>query len=303
MKGLILTAKHHDGFVLWPSRFTEHSVKRSPWKNGEGDVVGELAQRLRGRGAEVRRLSLALGSQSRGLRPASVHRLLPQPAARAADQYGTVFEVWFDGANGGDGYYGGARETAKDRRRDLLRLGRTPGRSCAAAAERRDVQRRGPGYSLGRQRRGRRVRHVLESDRPRRDLSRRTRTTRGWPRARPSGTDWAPPEVDVSIRPGWFYHPAEDDKVKTRRHAGRDLRAVRRPRRQPAPEHPAGSPRIDSGHRRGAASRVRRARLQRLTGPISHATAAATSPGGARLRAAIRRDPTSTTAAIDVLGD
>ena len=110
MKGLILTAKHHDGFCLWPSRYTEHSVKNSPWKGGQGDVVQGNLCSLPTPGIEVRRISLALGPQSQRLRPARIRHLLPQSVAGTADEYGDIFTVWFDGANGGDGFYGGARE-------------------------------------------------------------------------------------------------------------------------------------------------------------------------------------------------
>ncbi len=62
MRGIILTAKHHDGFCLWPSRFTEHSVASSPWRNGSGDVVADVAEGMPGQGHPVGHLPLALGS-------------------------------------------------------------------------------------------------------------------------------------------------------------------------------------------------------------------------------------------------
>jgi len=214
MKGLILTCKHHDGFCLWPSQFTEHSVKKSPWKNGQGDVVKEIADACRKHGLKF---GVYLSPWDRNhkdyARPEYITYYRNQ-LRELLTNYGPIFEVWFDGANGGDGYYGGARENRMIDRKtyydwpatwqlvrelqpdacifsdggpDVRWVGNEDGHAgvtCWASLNRADFA---PGQS---------------------DMTRLNRGDR-------PGTDWVPAECDVSIRPGWFYHASENNKVKS----------------------------------------------------------------------------------------
>jgi len=213
MSGLILTAKHHDGFCLWPSKYTAHSVKNSPWKAGRGDVVRELADACQEYGL---RLGLYLSPWDRNHaeygRPAYVEYYRNQ-LTELLTQYGELFEVWFDGANGGDGYYGGTRETRTIDRRsyynfpalwELVRQHQPQANMFSDAGP--DIRWVGneAGYAS----------HTCwgkikpegifpgEVDNPER---------LGWGES--DGTVWRPAEVDVSLRPGWFYHPHEQPRT------------------------------------------------------------------------------------------
>ena len=207
MKGLILTCKHHDGFCLWPSRYTEHRVTKR-------DYVKEISDACARAGVKF---GVYLSPWDRN------HKAYGRPEyltyyrnqlRELLTQYGPVFEIFFDGANGGDGYYGGAYERREidnrtyydwpatwqmvrelqpdtvlfsDAGPDIRWVGNEngiAGETCWATQNSAD-------FAPGRADAAR----LNRGDRP--------------------GTHWVPAECDVSIRPGWFYHKHEDDQVKT----------------------------------------------------------------------------------------
>lgn len=213
MTGLILTAKHHDGFCLWPTATTTHSIARSPWRGGQGDVVAEFANACRAAGLAVGlycspwdRNSAAYGTPTY---PAVYHAQVEELLTR----YGELFEFWFDGANGGEGFYGGAREKRSIDRRTYYRFPEVwaqcrrhqPGAILFSDAG-PDIRWCGNEQGLGSLTHWAKVRPegfaVGEVDD-------HTRLCTG----DPDGTVWRPAEVDVSIRPGWFWHPHEQPKT------------------------------------------------------------------------------------------
>lgn len=217
MKGVILTAKHHDGFCLWPSKYTDYSVKNAPWKNGQGDLVRELAEACHEHGLK---LGLYLSPWDRHQATYGTPEYVEYYRNQLDElltNYGDIFEVWFDGANGGDGWYGGANETRSIDRRtyyDFPRLFEIVGQLQPRAVIFSDG---GPGCRWVGNERG----FAGETNW---SFLRAGVVYPGYPngnelqQGHPDGDQWTTAECDVSIRPGWFYHAGEDNCVKSVEH-------------------------------------------------------------------------------------
>ncbi|MBR0433976.1 MAG: alpha-L-fucosidase [Bacteroidaceae bacterium] len=236
MRGVIITAKHHDGFCLWPSKYTDYSVRNTPWyaertaasgaasadastdkgdaSVNKGDVVGQLA-------AACKKYGLKMGVY---LSPWDRHQAFygtplyveyfHAQLEELMTQYGELFEVWFDGANGGDGYYGGAREERKIDRRTYYNFPRAHATVFKHQPQAIIFSDGGPGCRWVGNEKGYafptnwsflRINDVYPGYAQFEELQ----------SGHADGDTWVASECDVSIRPGWFYHESEDDRVKT----------------------------------------------------------------------------------------
>lgn len=214
LKGLILTCKHHDGFCLWPSAYTEHSIKHSPWRDGKGDIVGEISAACARQGLKF---GVYLSPWDRNRAdygfPGYIEYFRNQ-LRELLGNYGPLFEVWFDGANGGDGYYGGAREK---RVIDMTHYYDWENTWKIV----REMQPEACLFSDA----GPDIRWVGNENGIAGDPCWSTISAAGWApgladfealnSGQRQGEQWLPAECDVSIRPGWFYHTSEDAAVRS----------------------------------------------------------------------------------------
>ncbi|WP_116124920.1 alpha-L-fucosidase [Lewinella sp. IMCC34183] len=216
-KGVVLTSKHHDGFTLWPSEYTDHSVEASPWKNGEGDIVGMVEESARSHGMKFG-VYLSPWDRNRSDYGDSTYiTYYRNQLTELFENYGPIFEMWFDGANGGDGYYGGADErrsidgqhyydwpTTLDMVRELQ-----PDSSTIIFSD------AGPDIRWVGNERGVVGDPNWNTINPDTLYAGKAGITDLLNHGTPGADTWMPAEVDVSIRPGWFYHAEEDSLVKT----------------------------------------------------------------------------------------
>jgi len=214
MRGIIITAKHHDGFSLWPSIYTEHSVKNSPWKNGKGDLIRDLAKSCKKYNLK---LGIYLSPWDRNHKDYGSRNYITffrNQLTELLTNYGDIFEVWFDGANGGSGYYGGANEIRKVNKKtyyDWINTHKIIRKLQPNAVIFSDA---GPDVRWVGNEKGY-ASKTTWSNIYRDSLYGGMPDYNKFSSGQEFGTHFIPTETDVSIRPGWYYHPEENDKVKT----------------------------------------------------------------------------------------
>jgi len=220
-KGIVVVAKHHDGFCLWPTKTTEHNISKSPYKNGKGDIVQEY--RL-----ACDKLNMKMGiycspwDRNSALygKPEYVTNVFRKQITELYKNYGPLFLTWFDGANGGDGYYGGAKETRTIDRSTYYGWPDTWGivrKLQPGAAIFGDV---GPDVRWVGNEKGEAGETSWETYTPHAPDSTKmpgngyVKDYEGTEGHR-DGKYWMPAECDVPLRPGWFYHKSQDGKSKS----------------------------------------------------------------------------------------
>lgn len=205
MKGVIITAKHHDGFCLWPSKYTDHSVRNSPFRGGKGDVLRELSDACRTHGLKFGVYLSPWDRNHPDYGKGDVYnRYFANQLTEALTQYGPIFEVWFDGANG-EGPNG--RKQTYDFPLFIATVRKHQPNAVIFSDAGPDI--RWVGNEQGRAAPTNWC--LLKRD----DLYPGTPRWRELTEGHRDGTHWVPAECDVSIRPGWFYRQSEDSKVKT----------------------------------------------------------------------------------------
>jgi alpha-L-fucosidase len=201
MKGMIITAKHHDGFCLWPSSTTAYSVKNSKWREGKGDVLKEMSEACREYGLKFGVYISPWDRNHPLYGTPAYNRVYKEQWREVLTGYGDVFEAWLDGANDQkkrmvydfNGFFQTIRKYQpnavifSDAGPDIRWVGNEKGFAGETNWSTRDNEGSFPGFA------DEKALNIGDEN----------------------GASWIPAECDVSIRPGWFYHSTDDDKVKS----------------------------------------------------------------------------------------
>lgn len=203
MKGIVITAKHHDGFCLWPSKYSTHTVRESAWKDGKGDVLAELSAACKEYGLKFGVYLSPWDRNHPAYGTADYNQIFAKTLNEVLSGYGPVFEQWFDGANGGNikqPYDWDLFHSVVYKNQPNAVIFSDVGPGCRWVGNENGFAGTTnwstlnvKGFSPG------------AGGPPAKSLN----------EGNEDGEKWIPAECDVSIRPGWFYSPDTDDKVKS----------------------------------------------------------------------------------------
>ncbi|MGZ5133755.1 MAG: alpha-L-fucosidase [Flavitalea sp.] len=205
-KGIIITAKHHDGFCLWPSKYSTHTVRESKWKNGKGDVVKELSNACKEYGLKFGIYISPWDRNHPQYGTPAYNDIFVDVMKEVFKAYGAIWELWWDGANG-EGP-NGKRQVYDWRRFETTVRQISPG-TVVFSDIGPDVRWVGNEKGIA----GKTNWNLLDTAGFSRGIGAPHTDTLN--QGNIYGKNWIPAECDVSIRPGWFYHSHEDDKVKS----------------------------------------------------------------------------------------
>jgi alpha-L-fucosidase len=205
-KGIIITAKHHDGFCLWPSNFSKHTVRESKWKEGKGDVLKELSAACREAGLKFGVYLSPWDRNHPDYGTEKYNTIFVGMMKEIFLNYGPIFEMWWDGANG-EGPNGKKQEYDWKRFENTVK--QFSPKTVVFSDIGPDIRWTGNENGIA----GDPNWNFLDPDGFTRGLGAPHTDTLN--HGNYQGKRWIPAECDVSIRPGWFWHAAEDNKVKT----------------------------------------------------------------------------------------
>lgn len=220
LKALILVAKHHDGFCLWPTKTTPYNISKSPWKNGNGDMVHEFQQACRRAGLKFGVYCSPWDRNNAAYGTPEYLKIYREQLRELYTNYGDLFMSWHDGANGGDGYYGGAREKRKIDNTTYYDWENTwNGITRVMQPDANIFSDIGPdvrwvGGENGYAAETHWATFTPEANSGSVPVPGNVNTSVSSTGTR-NGKYWMPAECDVPLRPGWFYHPEQDGKEKS----------------------------------------------------------------------------------------
>lgn len=219
-KGVIVVAKHHDGMCMWPTKTTEYNISKSPWRGGHGDFLKEYRQACDQLGMKLGAYCSPWDRNNAGYGTPAYVQTYRNQLRELYQNYGPLFMSWHDGANGGDGYYGGARETRKIDRTTYYGWDSTwaitramQPNACIFGDVGPDV--RWVGNEEGHAANTSWATFTPQAPEPGKKPANGYSKYELAPEGTVDGEYWMPAECDVPLRPGWVYHAAQDGQVKT----------------------------------------------------------------------------------------